>query len=91
MLYVIEKNFAKSAKDLPKDVQLAIFDFIKTIETADKIIGISNIKKLKTNKKDNRECYRYKIGNYRLGFVLEGSVIRFVIVDHRKNIYNDFP
>jgi len=92
MKYVIERSFAKSAKDLPKDVQLTILNFIKAIEAANQITGISNIKKLKTNKKDERECYRYKIGNYRLGFILEeDNLVKFVIADHRKNIYKNFP
>lgn len=92
MKYVIERSFAKSAKDLPKDVQLTILNFIKAIEAANQITGISNIKKLKTNKKDKRECYRYKIGNYRLGFILEeDNLVKFVIADYRKNIYKNFP
>lgn len=92
MQCIIEKSFAKSAKTLPKDVQLTILGFIKTIEAADFMTSISNIKKLKTNKKDDRECYRYKIGNYRLGFILEeNNLVRLVIADHRKNIYNSFP
>ncbi len=36
--------------------------------------------------------HRYKIGNYRLGFILEeNNLVRLVIADHRKNIYNSFP
>ena len=92
MRYITEKSFAKSAKQLPKDVQLVILDFIKAIETVDQITDISNIKKLKANKKDQRNCYRYKAGNYRVGFILEeDNTIRLVVADHRKNIYKSFP
>ena len=92
MRYITERSFAKSAKQLPKDVQLSVFNFINTIEAADQITDINNIKKLKANKKDQRNCYRYKIGNYRVGFILEeDNTIRLVIADHRKNIYKSFP
>ncbi len=92
MQYIIERSFAKSAKELPKDIQLAILDFIRIIETAKHVAGITNLKKLKTSKKDQRNCYRYKTGNYRLGFILEEDhTIRLVIADHRKNIYKNFP
>ncbi len=92
MQYIIERSFAKSAKELPKNIQLIVSDFIGTIEGAMNIASIANIKKLKTNKKDQRSCYRYKMGNYRLGFILEEeNIIRLVIADHRKNIYKNFP
>ncbi len=92
MQYIIERSFAKSAKSLPKDVQLTILNFIEEIEATNQITSLSNIKKLKTNKKDERECYRYKTGNYRLGFILEkDNLVRFVIADHRRNIYKNFP
>lgn len=74
MQYIIERSFAKTAKQLPKDIQLAILDFIKTIEAAEFIASINNIKKLKTNKSDQRNCYRYKTGNYRLGFIWKKAI-----------------
>lgn len=92
MQYFIERSFEKSAKELPKNVQLIILDFIRTVEVAMNIAGIANIKKLKTSKKDQRSCYRYEKGNYHLGFILEEeNIIRLVIADHRKNIYKNFP
>ncbi|MEX8547170.1 MAG: type II toxin-antitoxin system RelE/ParE family toxin [Mucilaginibacter sp.] len=92
MQYIVEKVFAKAANSLPKDVQINISDFIKAIETAHHLTAINNIKKLKTNRKDQRECYRYKTGNYRVGFVLEeGDIVRLVVAEHRKNIYKNFP
>ncbi|WP_299290843.1 type II toxin-antitoxin system RelE/ParE family toxin [uncultured Mucilaginibacter sp.] len=92
MKFIIEKSFDKDVDGLPKNIQLSILNFIKAIEAAHQISDLTQIKKLKTNKKDQRECYRHKIGNYRLGFILEhNTTVRLVIVGHRKNIYKNFP
>lgn len=92
MKFVIERSFAKSSRNLPKNVQLSILKFIKEVETANEISELINIKKLTSNKKDHQNYYRYKSGDYRLGFILETeNLIRFVIADHRKDIYKKFP
>ena len=41
---------------------------------------------------DFSKYYRIKMGDYRLGFERINSLkIRFIIVEHRKDIYKKFP
>ena len=47
----------------------------------------SRYKKLKGYK----SYYRIKIGDYRIGVEIENDVIDFILISHRKNIYNLFP
>ena len=48
---------------------------------------ISNLKKLKGD--DN--AYRIRVGDYRIGFFLEGDTITFARVLHRREFYRYFP
>ncbi|RYE28913.1 MAG: type II toxin-antitoxin system RelE/ParE family toxin [Sphingobacteriaceae bacterium] len=89
MKFIAERSFEKSSKNLPKNVQLSILKFIKEIEAVTVITELRNIKKLTSDKNDPQNYYRYKTGNYRLGFILEtDALIRLVIASHRKEIYN---
>jgi mRNA interferase RelE/StbE len=59
-----------------------------TPEQAEKIKDISNIKKIS----GYSNYYRVKSGNYRIGIELfHENTIRFIIISHRKDIYNKFP
>jgi len=42
-----------------------------------------DIKKLKGS-----DCYRLRIGDYRVIFIFENSIIKILKVGHRKNIYD---
>ena len=64
-------------------------EFIKAVETADSLAQIPNLKKLKGKK--NKLHYRSRIGNYRVGLVIEQDVVSFVRFLHRKEIYRYFP
>jgi mRNA-degrading endonuclease RelE of RelBE toxin-antitoxin system len=48
---------------------------------------ISNLKKLKGD--DN--AYRIRVGNYRIGFFLEGDTMIFTRILHRREFYRYFP
>jgi mRNA interferase RelE/StbE len=58
------------------------------IEKSNSLSEIVNCKKMV----GCTDYYRIKIGNYRLGLeVINSSTIRFIIIAHRKDIYNKFP
>ncbi|MEG3988445.1 type II toxin-antitoxin system RelE/ParE family toxin [Microcoleus sp. S28C3] len=46
-----------------------------------------NLKKLKGE--DN--AYRFRVGDYRIGFYFDGETVTFARVLHRKDIYRYFP
>jgi len=59
----------------------------ENVESATKITGIRNLKKLTGFK----NAYRIKIGHYRIGIFIENNKVEFARVVHRKDIYNMFP
>ncbi len=84
-------EFRKSfEKDLSKirdeDLLLKIKTVIEEVETAESLLNISNIKKLKAE-----GDYRIECGDYRIGFAEDEDVITFLRVLHRKEIYRYFP
>jgi len=70
-----------------KSVRLQIVRLIEQVEAADNISEVLNLKKLK----GFRSAYRVRIGDYRVGFFLQGQKVEFARVGHRKDIYKIFP
>ena len=60
---------------------------IGRIEGAANLQGIEAIKKLR----GAEQYYRIRIGEYRLGLILEGDKVVFVRFLHRKEVYRYFP
>jgi len=82
------KNFSKDLDVLKsKSVKLTLINLIEKLEDADSLESISNLKKLKGHK----SAYRIRVGDYRLGFFLEGKTIILARFLHRKDIYQLFP
>lgn len=65
-------------------VKVLAFD---TFPALDDLSNLPNLKKLKNA--DN--AYRIRMGDYRIGFTLEGDTVMFKRVLHRKDIYRYFP
>lgn len=89
MIIEFDKSFEKS---LIKVKEKTLFDkielLIETIEKAEKISEIKNVKKLTGFK----NYYRIRIGDFRLGFEkINDNTIRFITVARRKDIYSIFP
>jgi mRNA interferase RelE/StbE len=61
-----------------------VLDFVQTAESAQQI---SNIRKLRNT--DN--CYRIRIGQYRIGLLIEKEEAIFIRCLHRRDIYRYFP
>ena len=89
MKTAFKKSFTRDLKRQGKDkillsrVQKAILD----VEAADSVPMIKNLKKLKAE----GSYYRIRLGNYRLGLVIENEVVTFVRALNRSETYRYFP
>jgi mRNA interferase RelE/StbE len=88
----MEIKFAKAfEKDLKavneKVVVLKVGALINELKAATSLTEIGSIKKLKGHK----DCYRIRIGNYRLGVLVEGNTVWLARIMLRKDIYKFFP
>jgi mRNA interferase RelE/StbE len=64
-----------------------IKEVIERVEQAPKVQDLANLKKLK----GERNHYRFRVGDYRIGLKIEGSLVTFVRILNRKDIYKYFP
>ena len=88
MIVTFDKSFSKSLDKIGNTIALKnTAKAIEKCETAKNLSEIPNLKKLKGYK----NYYRIKIGDYRIGIEIENDIIDFVLISHRKNIYNLFP
>lgn len=76
----------RAVKD--KKLRSRLEQFILVVETADNLSQISNLKRLKGQKKNF--YYRSRIGNYRVGLIIKQDTIVFVRFLNRKEIYRYF-
>jgi len=60
---------------------------IENVEAADTQSDIANLKKL-TN---TINCYRIRVGDYRIGIIIEGDGVEFIRCLHRRDLYRYFP
>ena len=83
-----KSSFAKDLKKLnEKDLKAQVRQVIELVERAGSLQEIKDAKKLKGGDR----YYRIRIGNYRVGLILEGDTVTFVRFLHRKDIYRYFP
>jgi mRNA interferase RelE/StbE len=88
MIVKIDKIFEKDTDKIKDRItRNKIADTIEIVKDADKLTSIKNIKKLKGSNK----FYRIRIGDYRIGLIIEDEVIKFIRCLHRKDIYKFFP
>jgi mRNA interferase RelE/StbE len=89
MIIEFDKSFERSLDKIRnKLVFQRINDLIIELEKADSLKNARSVKKLVGFK----NYYRIRIGEYRLGFEkINDKIIRFIIIAHRKDIYNLFP
>ena len=81
-------SFAKDLRSIKsKEILSRIKEVIGQVEKAQSPQEITNIKKLK----GGRNYYRIRVGEYRIGLVIEGDEISFVRCLDRKEIYRYFP
>jgi mRNA interferase RelE/StbE len=88
MIVKIDKTFEKDIDEVNDFIILKkIAKYIENFQFTENLNTISNIKKLKSSK----DCYRIKIGNFRLGLIIKNNEVEFVRCLHRKDIYRFFP
>ncbi len=83
------KSFIKDLKKRKSDKALLkrVKHIILEVEEAQDTNKIKNLKKLKSQ----GNHYRIRLGDFRLGLVIEGDIARFVRFLHRGDIYRYFP
>ena len=88
MKVVFLKGFEKEiAKITDRKLASSIDQFIRSVEYASGLRVIPNLKKLK----GHPSAYRFRIGNYRIGFYFSNEVVTFAAIGDCKDIYKKFP
>jgi len=83
-----KKSFLKELQKLRnKGLKNSIAECIVQVESANSSSQIRNLKKLA----GFDDCYRIRIGDYRIGVKIEADIVYFVVFEHRKDIYKKFP
>lgn len=83
-----KKSFLKELQKLRnKNLKSSIASCIVQVESAETIAQVKNIKKLS----GYDDYYRIRIGDYRIGVKIEMNTLYFVVFEHRKDIYKNFP
>ncbi|MEM7795094.1 MAG: type II toxin-antitoxin system RelE/ParE family toxin [Cyanobacteria bacterium P01_C01_bin.118] len=82
------KSFAKDLKKIKdKSLLTKLKSAIEAVEAADTLSSISNLKKLKAE----GDYYRIRVGDYRIGLMLNAGSFIFIRCLHRREIYRYFP
>jgi mRNA interferase RelE/StbE len=88
MKVIATKQFEKDIeKELSKATQLKLAEIIEELLLAASLDKIPGVKKLKGYK----IAYRIRMGEFRIGFILEANTIKLSRVINRKEIYRYFP
>ena len=81
-------SFANDLRALnDKSLLERIRSLVTQVESAQSLAEIPNLKKLR----GGGAYYRARLGDYRVGFVLEDDAVVFVRVLHRREVYRYFP
>jgi mRNA interferase RelE/StbE len=88
MIIKFDKTFDREIEKLKnRRLQNSIVDALKEIERAGIIQEVKNLKKLKGFK----NCYRIRVGDYRIGIFYEGKDVEVIRFGHRRDFYRYFP
>ncbi len=86
MKILIDKSFERDVKRLPVQVHKQLKEIIQ------KLTIVTSLQEVSLSKMEGaKNAYRIRIGNYRVGFYLEGGKIVLSRVLDRKEIYRYFP
>ena len=88
MIVRIDKSFEKDVERIKdRNILKRIANCIVDVKDVDKLSEIKNIKKIKGFPKG----YRIRLGDHRIGLIVEGGTVDFVRFLNRKDIYRYFP
>ena len=84
-----DKSFEKSLSHIHNPgILRRLKRIILQIENSQSRSELTSVKKLS----GFSSYYRIKIGDYRIGLeIIHNSIVRFIIIAHRKDIYRIFP
>ena len=83
-----KESFARDLRHIRERSLLArIRQAIENVEEAKSLEEIPHLRKLQ----GGDHCYRIRVGDYRIGVVLEDDVVIFVRVLNRRDVYRYFP
>jgi mRNA interferase RelE/StbE len=83
-----KRSFVKDLERVrDKRLKERVRETIDRVEEAGSLQEIPDVKKLRGSER----YYRIRIGDYRLGLVLEGDSVIFVRFLHRKDVHRYFP
>ncbi len=88
MKTVFRRSFTRDLRGI-KDRRILskIQAAIENVEAVDRPDEISNLKKLSFG----NHYYRIRVGDYRIGIVIESAEVDFVRCLHRRDLYRFFP
>lgn len=88
MKYEVSEKFYKDVEKIAQhEIKARLEALIELIETVNRLNEIPSVKKLKGYK----NAHRIRIGNYRLGVVYDGGILKLGRFLHRRGIYKYFP
>ena len=83
----LEKFYTDLDKIKVKSIKESTHKIILKVEMANSLSDVPNVKKLSGHKL----AYRIRLGDYRIGIFVEGNLVEFARIVHRKDIYKVFP
>lgn len=86
MKFLIDRSFERDAKKLPREVRRDLSSWLATISKAESLSQLPV-----TKLSGSTSAYRFRMGNYRIGFYLDGDTLILSRVLDRKEIYKYFP
>ena len=89
MILNFKNSFTKDLQKRKTDKRLMerVRQTVRKVEEAKYIHSIRNLKKLKAQSNH----YRIRIGDYRLGIVIDDDTVTFIRCLHRSEVYRYFP
>ena len=82
------KAFSKQIDTISNEaLKMKLSQTVRNVMQANTLREIANLKKMK----GYSIAYRIRIGDYRIGLFIEGQIVTFAYLAHRKDIYSRFP
>ncbi len=83
-----KQSFARDLRRIKdKGLLNRVKETIEELEQAQSLSEVQEVRKLR----GEDHYYRIRIGDYRLGIIVEGEVVTLVKFLHRRDIYRYFP
>lgn len=81
------KAFARDVAELPANIRQRVAQVVECVMNAPNLLAVPNVKKLK----GSPNAFRIRVGDYRIGFFLDGDQVTFMRYLNRDQMYREFP